>query len=152
LELGTGWYSTPILHEIALASGRRLISQEADAEWRVKMVATFIHPLHEITAIDRELWRGKWGLVFVDHGPSPDRARAVLDLLDRTDVFVLHDTEPASHEAYGWTEILPLFKYSHTDATHPVHTTILSNVARVDLVEWTMVDEDERWDHRSEYE
>jgi len=108
LELGVGWYSTPILHEIAVCQNRRLLSHDNDPAWLEKLKLVFSHPLHQFALLNREDWKtDNWGLVFVDHGPPPDlprndrgllnaldRAQAVLDLMDRTDVFVIHDTEP----------------------------------------------------------
>jgi hypothetical protein len=82
-------------------------------------------------------------LVFVDHGPDPaDRGQAVLELMDRTDVFVFHDTEDVDSSGgglrfeYGWDKVLPLFRYSYTDTMYPVHTTIVSNLIDVGDSRW----------------
>lgn len=150
LELGCGWYSTPILHEICIAYGRPLVSHDNDPVWLNAISPNYKHPLHSFGKLDRVAWAEDdrhWGLVFVDHGPPPelprnsrgllnalDRAQAVLDLMDRTDVFVLHDTEEPVRWEYDWDKVLPLFKYQVTDKGHPVQTTILSN--RIDVRIW----------------
>ena len=149
LELGSGWYSTPILHEIAVAQGRFLFSQDNDPTWLKQMSDLFSENYHRFSLVSRTLWMGvRWGLVFVDHGPPPympknkhgllnalDRGQAVLDLMDRTDVFVLHDTEPRVRWEYDWDKILPLFKYRVDDTTHQVHASLLSN--RIDVTKWS---------------
>jgi hypothetical protein len=156
LELGTGWYSTPLLHEVAVLQRRFLLSHDNDPDWMQKMQRVFYHPVyHRLELLNREAWKtpwqdiyGNWGLAFIDHGPRPeeprnskgllnalDRAQAVLDLMDHTDVFVLHDTEPAVRWEYDWDKVLPLFRYQYTDTSHDVHTTILSN--KVDVREWS---------------
>lgn len=157
LELGCGWYSTPLLHEIAACQDRFLVTHDNDPEWMRRFWHTFSDENHVVEMLDRSQWSRRlenvstrWGLVLVDHGPTPetprnhrgllnalDRGQAVLDLMDRTDVFVLHDTEPGVRWEYDWDRVLPLFKYSFTDKTLPVHTTVLSNVIDVGGREWT---------------
>lgn len=148
LELGTGWYSTPLLHEVAMIQERTLFSHDNDRAWLAPMANIFRSDRHFFETLNRATWMYRqWGLVFVDHGPTPetprndkgllnalDRAQAVLDLMDRTDVFVLHDTEQPVRWEYDWDKVLPLFKYHITDASHDVHTTICSN--KIDVTKW----------------
>lgn len=148
LELGAGWYSTPLLHEVAAVQERFLLTHDNDPPWLEGVRRAELQEFwHEMTLLDRRQWSGRWGLVFVDHGPPPDlprnekgllnaldRAQAVLDLMDRTDVFVLHDTQPEVRWEYDWDKVLPLFKFQHTDTTHEVWTTVCSNV--IDVGRW----------------
>lgn len=150
LELGCGWFSTPLLHEIAVSQERRVHTEDNDPIWLELIRPNFQHPLHSWRCpIAREFLKGRWGLAFVDHGPTPetprnekgllnglDRAQAVLDLMGCVDVFVLHDTQKSVRWEYDWDEILPLFKYSITDDTHSAHTTIASNVVDVTGASW----------------
>ena len=145
LELGVGYYSTPLLHEIAVAQKRPLVTHDNDPAW-VELFRPFAHAYHHVALLDRHDWENiHWGLVFVDHGPRPDqprnsrgllnaldRAQAVLDLMSHTDVFVLHDTQPDVRWEYDWDKILPLFKHVYTDTTYgPVSTTAVSNTIDV---------------------
>jgi len=153
LELGAGWYSTPLLHEMAVAQRRMLLTHDNDPTW-VRGFGVFNHEYHRVELLKRSHWDGThWGLVFVDHGPRPDeprnsrgllnaldRAQAVLDLMSHTDVFVLHDTQPDVRWEYDWDKILPLFKYTHTDTTYGVvSTTAVSNVIDVRGEVWNSV-------------
>ena len=148
LELGCGWYSTLILHEVARRQDRLLISEDNDPAWLERVRAKFVTPEHIFRPLSRAGWREWWGLVFVDHGPPPelprnskgllnalDRGQAVLDLMGNADVFVLHDTQPDVRWEYDWDKVLPLFKHQVTDEIVGVQTTVLSN--SVDVTKWT---------------
>jgi hypothetical protein len=151
LELGAGWYSTPLLHEIAVFQCRYLLTQDNDPTWFKSIASEFKgRYYHDVECpVDRKSWNrvNRWGMVFVDHGPRPeeplndkgllnalDRAQAVLDLVDRADVFVLHDTQTKVRWEYDWDKVLPLFKYRLDDTVHEAHTSIISNT--IDVSQW----------------
>ncbi len=140
LELGVGWYSTPLLHEIAVTQGRPLLTVDNNQDW----LAQFLCLQNDWHTLDLVGWWGelyelprfrkieRWGLVFVDQGQPIEREYAVRGLLDQADVFVLHDTEEAF--AYGYSRTLPMFKWKFEDRTHKVHTTVASNT--IDVMKW----------------
>lgn len=151
LELGCGWFSTPLIHEVGINQGRYILSQDNDPSWFKDIRGTFYVPYkHEFECpINRGSWeqQRRWSVAFVDHGPTPetprndkgllnslDRAVAVTDLIDAVDVFVLHDTQLLVRWEYDWDKVLSLFKYSITDETCTVHTTIASNT--IDVAKW----------------
>jgi hypothetical protein len=137
-----------LLHEVAEFFYRPLLTHDNNPEWLRRLQEVFQSGWHRFGMLNRQQWAEYlWGMVYVDHGPRPeeprnskgllnalDRGQAVLDLMDRTDVFVLHDTEPPVCWEYDWEKIFPLFKYRKDDATHGVHTSILSN--RTDVTKW----------------
>lgn len=150
LELGCGWYSTPLLHEIAGSQDRLCLTFDTDEEWvwRVRSAVRkpqnlYWVPRWENAIVDRFDWR--WGVVFVDSAPKESRVPLIRRLLERAEVFVIHDTEPCDDaQAYGYDGVLGdlrrgghlcgSFAYQYTDKTHTVWTTVASDVVNVE--EW----------------
>jgi hypothetical protein len=137
LELGCGWYSTPLLHEITRVQGRRLWTFDNQPYW-LPPFEPFKSDMHLISRVGwwQEMYDCfpkslRFGLVFVDQGQPIEREYAIRELLKRemADVFVMHDTEEG--HAYGYTRTLPLFKYKWTDESQKVHTTVASNTVNV---------------------
>lgn len=137
LELGVGWYSTPLLHEIAEMFHRPLLTADNIDYW----LAQFLPLESEFHHFDLVGWWGEayqrfklhhWSLCFVDHGQPIEREYAIRALFDRVDVFVMHDTEEL--HAYGYKRTLPMFKYQWTDKTHKLYTTVASN--SIDVSNW----------------
>jgi hypothetical protein len=116
LELGVGWYSTPLLHEITTVQRRRLLTVDNNRDWlaQFECLGNEYHSLH-LVGWWGEMYEGvipakaSFGLVFVDQGQPIEREYAVRRFLNRADVFVLHDTEEPF--AYGYCRTLPMFKY-----------------------------------------
>lgn len=152
LELGVGWYSTPLLHEIAEAQGRYLLTVDNDRHWLEQFSASewpadrggaygLRSALHRLELVGwwGDLLRlpafeagGRWGLCFVDQGQPIEREYAVRALIDRVDVFVMHDTE--DEYPYGYCRTLPMFKHRWTDKCQKAWTTVASN--RIDVTGW----------------
>ena len=138
LELGVGWYSTPILHEIATVLERPLITVDNNEHWlsQFRNLDNKYHHFHLLG------WWGNmpnfyqhYGLVFVDQGQPIEREYSIRRLINVADVFVLHDTEEGF--AYGYDRTLPMFKFKQTDKCQKVWTTIASN--KVDVSSWLPV-------------
>lgn len=141
LELGVGWYSTPILHEIAKMQRRLLITADNNWDWlgQFKGLESRWHKIIHVGWWG-ELFDGsllhhipqELGLVFVDQGQPIEREYAIRGLMYKTDVFVMHDTEEKF--AYGYGRTLPMFKYKYTDKCQKSWTTVGSN--KVDVSNW----------------
>lgn len=122
LELGVGWYSTPVLHGIAQAQDRELISVEANEayrRWASDRWATLFHRivapgpdgLHPEVDLE-ELIRYRAPLVFVDHGIGWRRQESVKRYRGVASLIVVHDTEPAARSQYpGLAEELASFPW-----------------------------------------
>lgn len=167
LELGVGWYSTPLLHEIAKAEGRVLFTVDNNNDWlsQFKCLQCNFHSLHLIDwwgnlASYMEKQTSRIGVCFVDQGQPIEREYTTRQLLESNyldiEVFVFHDTEEGF--AYGYSRILGdypkhyprmgtnpgMFKYQVTDKCHydngkPVAwTTVASN--KIDVREWGIID------------
>lgn len=129
LELGTGFYSTPILHWLCADMGRKLVSYESSKDY-FAIARNYITDFHEVNFV--EDWSkidlsGHWGLAFVDHYPANQRIKEIVRLVDNVDYIVAHDSEPRHDSGYQYSKVAPLFKYRYDyDKFYP-HTLILSN-------------------------
>ena len=135
LELGSGWYSTPILHEICKQQSRMLYTIDNNQEW-LSQFSDMESPLHKLECVgwwgDLVFREPRYGLVFVDHAPACRREDEFRRLLKMADVFVAHDWE--EKPAYGYSRVEKLFKYMAVDSKHSAQTAILS--AKVDVPQW----------------
>lgn len=131
LELGTGYYSTPLLHWMCVMTGRKLISYDTQEEWAVKAKDMWGKDGHEIYyAPDLDvvdLADRHWGLVLVDHSPYIRRQIDALRLKDHADYLVLHDTEPREAKRYGYPEVYKHFKYVYQYTKYSPWTAVVSN-------------------------
>lgn len=135
LELGTGIFSTPILHWICSAQKRNLVSYENDGKYfdlfNIKSYENEFHQIHLIDDWDSIEIEKEWDVVFVDHKPAERRKIDILRVANFADFIVIHDTCWRDDKHYHYKEIFPLFKYRYDYNDYRPHTTVLSNL--VDL-------------------
>jgi hypothetical protein len=126
LELGSGPYSTPILHWLCSVTGRRLITYE-NVESYYKFARQFQTKYHSIRFIKSwdEVPVKKYSIVMIDHEPSERRVVDIERFKD-SDYLIVHDTEDKMEYLYGFSKIYHLFKNRH-DFTSGNRTSILSN-------------------------
>jgi len=131
LELGTGYFSTLLLHWMCTMTGRKLISYDTEEKWAKKAQETWANDNHEIYHIKDldsvNITDRHWGLVFIDHAPSIRRQIDTLRLKDHADFLVLHDTEPREDKRYRYSEVYKYFKYVYRYTKHFPHTAVISN-------------------------
>lgn len=134
LELGCGFYSTPLLH--LLAPDRKILSLETDKQY-VDKLQKFASPEHRIehvptweniAAFDQE-----WDVAFVDNAPGAARGPCIRNLKDRAKYIVVHDSDLPAY--YGLAPVLPLFRYSVCCKWFPKWTTVLSMSEPLDDLE-----------------
>jgi hypothetical protein len=163
LELGCGWYSTPLLHEIARAQQRKVYTVDNNWDWLAEY-QKFDTEYHEIILIGwwgellKKVKEGYFGVVFCDQGQPAEREYAIRELVSKADVFVLHDTEEGF--AYGYDRLLGysryndqkdfdkmrkkgvspygMFRYQWTDHCQKAWTTVASNT--VDVTKWGLIE------------
>lgn len=130
LEVGTGYFSTTLLHWLGAISGRKVVSYETDPKWFERAKRYQCH-YHDIVFVknwsDVPLEKRLWGLAFVDHDPHKERATTIRRLKDVADYIVAHDTEPRSEKGYDYPLIYPLFKYRFDYKKTEPWTSVLSN-------------------------
>jgi predicted O-methyltransferase YrrM len=125
IELGSGNYSTPILHEIAAAQGRHLTTVDTNPEWlnKFKIFESDGHTMCLIQSWE-EFEPESYGLAFVDHADPPTHPRwlQVQKLLPTAGVVVIHDTED---DLYGYAKLMHLFDVIDEDTRYGTHTRVI---------------------------
>jgi hypothetical protein len=125
LELGCGWYSTPMIHALSGVA----LSVDTDPAW-VKKFESLAPPGHifrvesPLDAVRASI--RKWQVVFIDLAYDYHRVACAEFFLDTHCCIVAHDTQ----EPY-WQDLLKTVKYQrHFDFMSP-RTSFLSNVLDV---------------------
>lgn len=137
LELGTGWYSTPILHWMCGDKNRKLVSYENNIEYFniFKDAKTEWH-----TIIFTDSWNKikidiPWDVVFIDFRPKGERWKIAKALSKNAKFIILHDSQPEFDKYYHYTTIYPLFKYKFDYTKFTPYTTVLSNFNNLKFLE-----------------
>ena len=131
LELGCGFFSTPILYWSALAKDQPFRSYEGNKEWAETMGG----PVQYVSSWDKaNVLEFRWALVFIDHGDAIQRKDQAIAVKDNTDFIVLHDSEPRNDRHYKFSEIYDQFLYRFDYTLVTPHTTILSNTINLDFL------------------
>lgn len=118
LEVGTGWFSTLILHWLAHTYRRNVYSYESKDHWYNKALRhqSEYHHIIKVGSWD-ELPAGKspsgknWGLVFIDHSPEARRHVEIERFKDLADYIVVHDTQPEDDAKYQYRDSWKFFKH-----------------------------------------
>jgi len=128
LELGAGYYSTYMLHEISKVQNRPLFTLEEKPDF-IKEFEKFRTHLHSVQLVNE--WKHcpildkfHWGMVLVDHAPGERRKFDIKRLADRADYLVVHDSEEGG---YDYETVLPDFKYRFDYKVVRPWTTVVSN-------------------------
>jgi len=128
LEIGSGLFSTPLLHWICKYRNQEIITLEHNPEY-YDFARGFQSKLHRIRLIDNldnlPIDR-HWGVILIDHEvPGQTRGETAIKLKDHADYIVLHDTE--DEEYFGYDKIWGHFKYRYDWKDCPGWTTVISN-------------------------
>lgn len=130
LEVGTGYFSTTLLHWLGATTGRKIVSYETDPQWfeRAKRYQNDYHDVIFVNDWDAiPLDQKQWGLAFIDHAPHARRSVDIKRLKDKAEYIVAHDTEPRSEKLYGYPDIYSLFKYRVDYKKVEPWTSVFSN-------------------------
>ena len=131
LELGTGLYSTPIMHWVCFPHKRKLVSYESNPTY-AKMLNAYKDTFHEIHNIDEKDWDNidiekEWDVAFIDHAPDVRRGIEAKRLANFAKYVVIHDSDTHNDPYYKYDEVYPLYKYRFDYRETVPNTTILSN-------------------------
>ena len=134
LELGSGLYSTPVLH--AMCQGRELVTTDSNAAWldRLRYMESDTHRFVHVEDWERlPLLDRDWSVALVDQSPGRSRARTIARLKDRAEFIVVHDSQ--AHEYYGFEPLLSSFRF-RADFFEPgikVRTTVVGDVRDIPI-------------------
>lgn len=131
LEVGTGYFSTLLLHWLATISHRQVYSYESKGYWyqrSKKFENGFHHIIYCPSWDEADFDKREWGLVFIDHSPDSRRPVEIERLANKTDYMVIHDTEPERDWKYGYSKIWSLFNYKHDYKKILPWTSVVSNM------------------------
>jgi hypothetical protein len=126
LEIGIGFGSTPVLHE--LCRDRKLISYENDASLvdDFKAFNTSWHEVHYVEDWDDMPVAEHWDVAFIDHKPARRRRTEIKRLKPFADFIIMHDTEEEADKYFRMLNRIHGFQYIwHSD--YIPRTTIVSD-------------------------
>lgn len=139
IEMGTGWGSTPLLHDYCKIK-RFLFSYEEKPEWynkftHLKSSMHYLGCINNWDAVkDMHLPNEQPTVVFIDHAPGERRKEDIVNFKDINGILVVHDTEPTGAGDYQMRQHFPLFKYVIEVKTNGAWATALSNY--YDVTKW----------------
>ena len=136
LEVGAGNYSTPLLHAMCCAMGRRLLTIDSDAGWIERFASlqgdghVLEHAPNWSDYFDRTD-TGGWSVIFIDHAPAERRIIDIANLANACEFMVVHDTE---EPVYGYEPAFAKFRFRRDYKRLVPWTTVLSNVREFPVV------------------
>lgn len=138
LELGSGLFSTPLLHWLCAKQGRKLVTytdQQEDYKFARKF-RTETHEVNFVTDWDKaEFDKTKWSVVLVDH-TDKRRAKDAIRLKNSAQYIILHDTQEKSWQQFGYQKLWSKFKniYHWKDGLPNLpRTSVVSNIASLKI-------------------
>lgn len=128
LEVGCGYYSTPLLSVLAAGKGLRRTILESDREWAAQISDLFGVAVTQFNAeeLPASVVR-QWGLVFIDSAIEAARARHAIRLREYAKVIILHDSNPDWDAHYRYSEIVGEWKHAKQFTKCYPHSLLLTN-------------------------
>ena len=127
VELGIGFGSTPILHE--LCRDRKLVSYENKPRFFAEF-ARYASPWHEMKFVeswDKAELECPWSVAFVDSWPGPSRPELIKRLRPWADYLIIHDTEKRHDRYYHMKDLIRTFRYRVTYKAWEPYTSVVSD-------------------------
>lgn len=132
LELGTGMFSTPVLHWMCVPDKRNLVSYESNKKY-YEIATQYSSEYHTINYTkdfeDIEIEK-EWDVVFIDHIANR-RSKEAERVANYAKFVILHDTDWRSERHYHYKEIYHLYKYKYQFHLVRPKTTVVSNFVDV---------------------
>ena len=133
MEVGSGVYSTPLLHWLCYPTGRLLITYESDKNF-IKLAEQYRSDNHIIQHVEDYLQINvseHYSIIFIDHW-GHHRGKTAVHLKNCADYIVLHDTNVIRRNSY---QLLPgAFKYYRDYTLNRPWTGVASNFKPVDAL------------------
>ena len=130
MEVGSGIYSTPLLHWLCDETKRSLVSYERNKDF-IKLAREYESENHIVRLIDNYLEipnTDHYSIIFIDHS-GHSRGKTVVHFKNSADYVVIHDSNHVRKNLYHLA--FPEFKYRKDYDSHIPWTTVLSNTKRL---------------------
>lgn len=125
LEIGCGWYSTPLVHTMSDSALSIEDNPDYVRPFETLCPGKIIHHEHVVAEAFRQA-SNPWDVVFIDCRDPDDRLLITCFFLNRPVCIVAHDTE-----AGYWQPLLKNVKYHRHFNLMVPHTSFLSNIIEV---------------------
>lgn len=133
VELGTGDFSTPILHELCRLQDRLLTSFDNNAQWSSNF-DDLLSDTHQMYFVEN--WDAvdvfDCSVVLIDHAPANRRIVDIERYANAAEILVVHDTDKMGY--YGYGPVFNTFEYKSTYKRFMKSTTLLSNRLDVEKI------------------
>ena len=142
LELGMGFGSTIMLHDLCCVTHRKLISMDHDPEWVGKFM-NLKSNFHEISCVDDwdkayDQINGKFSIIFVDNAPFEARSNAIRRFKNNAEFIILHDCDYfPKNNLLAYSEF-PYFNVYEPAKPWPCETgppTLVASMSRQDVID-----------------
>jgi hypothetical protein len=119
LELGSGYWSTPTLHEVCQVLRRDLISLDSDTKfieefrWLERRASDgFRHIVRGVPdwVLPDDIWKRRFAVVLIDCAPATSRLPLLELARHHADFLVCHDTQVEVVDRY-WRDVLSQFRF-----------------------------------------
>jgi len=126
MELGSGLFSTPLMHWLCAEKRRKLVTYESVPEYYefAKQFRSRNHHIRLIDSWDKIDTQTHWSVVLIDH-IKERRAIDAIRLKDTVDYIILHDS--GGEKVYGYDKVYPHFKHIYHWKFCTPWTTVVSN-------------------------
>lgn len=133
LELGTGLFSTPLIHYWCEPRNRAVVSVETDPSYFqvASLFATDFHKVRLTTDWNEPDLVRPFDVVFIDHAPPEQRKIDLLKYANLARFIVVHDTNGRQDKHYHMREVWPTFKHVYHYGKFFPQTTIVSNIQKI---------------------
>jgi len=132
LEMGSGHYSTPILHEVCKAQNRHLTTVDNNKEW-IDQFSDLSSANHRILYTeDWDAVEGEYDVIFIDHAPEERRKVDIEKFKSKCKIMVVHDY--LQDNVYKHHAIMDTFKYKSVYTRYKRHTVLLSDTVDVSKI------------------
>lgn len=128
LELGCGYYSTPLLYHLCRATGREFVSVDSHPDWVGQFTEYGVSQ-----TVDWKVGHLDAQLVLVDGPVKPVNRGAMIERYKDAQVLVVHDSEPENRHKYDYDDFSG-FRYVRHFIRQWPNTTLLSN--QIDVNSW----------------
>lgn len=134
MEVGSGVYSTPLLHWLCHPTKRKLVSYETNIEF-IGLAKEYQSKYHKIVPIDdygNIPISDRYSIIFIDNDGS-NRVETAIRLGGIADYIVIHDTNASSIKE-DFRSLKKSFKYYRDYEFARPWTGVASNVKPLDLL------------------